>query len=386
MSEVQARWMSGDAWALGVCQTIEEVQVRAAERVNGKLAPDIIVMNDKCVPLVSNRTNGQDALPPLVVVVVTPNAGEDPHYREKAVQMHAEVDDWAGVSRALEMMGRHERINMLQEMILRPVPQRMTPRHLIALMEYMLATGSVDINMVGGRLEDQGILECPATLLHIAAAHGHPEVVRALLGNKRIHINAATKWGGTPLLSAAGNGHLEVVQALLGMQGIRINAATPLSWTPLHSAAGNGHLEVVRALLAMGGICINAAINWGSTPLHLAAGFGHLEVVRALLAAEGIQNNAVNTWGQTPLHSAAGEGHLEVVRSLLAMEGVRINTLTNWGQTPLLSAEANGHSEVVQVISDRLAEVPPARIVGGGGARKNKGRKKRRPVLARNNQ
>ena len=83
MTDRQARFLSGDEWALGVCTSIEDVQVRVAQNLNDKIGPDILVMNEKCVPLVSNQTNGQDTLPPLVVFVVKANARDDPHYKGK---------------------------------------------------------------------------------------------------------------------------------------------------------------------------------------------------------------------------------------------------------------------------------------------------------------
>ena len=85
MTDLRARFLSGDTWALGVCGSIEEVQVRVAQRINDKFGPDVIVMNEKCEPLVSNQTNSQDTLPPLVVVVMKPNARDDRQYKEKAV-------------------------------------------------------------------------------------------------------------------------------------------------------------------------------------------------------------------------------------------------------------------------------------------------------------
>ena len=94
MTEMFARWLSGDIWSLGVCTSMDEVQVRASHRTKDKLAPDVMVLNEQYVPLVGNSTDPEFAsLPPLVVVIIKENAREDPDYYKKAVQMHAEAED-----------------------------------------------------------------------------------------------------------------------------------------------------------------------------------------------------------------------------------------------------------------------------------------------------
>ena len=109
MTDLLARFLSGDAWDLGVRGSIEEVQARVAQRIDDKLGPDVIVMHGNCVPLVSNPTHSQDTLPPLVVIAAKSDAREDPNYKGKAVEMHTKADDRSGVSKALEMMGRDAR-------------------------------------------------------------------------------------------------------------------------------------------------------------------------------------------------------------------------------------------------------------------------------------
>ncbi|KAK3266631.1 hypothetical protein CYMTET_24756, partial [Cymbomonas tetramitiformis] len=85
---------------------------------------------------------------------------------------------------------------------------------------------------------------------HSVAAHGHNEVVEALLA-KGAQVDLADEDGRTPLYIAACNGRKEVVEALLA-KGAQVDLAEQNEGTLLHIAACNGHKVVVEALLAKG--------------------------------------------------------------------------------------------------------------------------------------
>eukprot|EP00906_Rhabdomonas_costata_P004480 RCo006610 len=63
------------------------------------------------------------------------------------------------------------------------------------------------------------------TALHLAAAEGHLEVVRFLLGQKA-KVNVQDRWGNTPLDEARRSNHSEV-EALLMMVGAECGSAPP---------------------------------------------------------------------------------------------------------------------------------------------------------------
>ncbi len=98
--------------------------------------------------------------------------------------------------------------------------------------------------------------------------------------------------GYTPLHRAAAAGHLDIVRFLLGT-GAEVNAT---------------HGDPRLADYASGFTL--------DTPLHLAAGSGYTDVIRALVES-GADLNATSLTGDTPLHSAAWSGQLESVRMLL---------------------------------------------------------------------
>ena len=101
--------------------------------------------------------------------------------------------------------------------------------------------------------------QCGNTPLHLAAAGGHTDVIRALERTAVsivLDLSVANNDGWTPLQLAAQKGHTEAVMRLLKLKpraafpravshGERCNA----SMSPLHIASRHGHVKLVRCLL-----------------------------------------------------------------------------------------------------------------------------------------
>ncbi|TDL88743.1 ankyrin repeat domain-containing protein [Vibrio vulnificus] len=85
------------------------------------------------------------------------------------------------------------------------------------------------------------------TWLHIAAAHGHLEMIKYLI-NAGIDTNAQ---GGTfstnALERAATKGHLDIVEYLIN-QNVEIDTSEP-DRNPLFAAIYGGHFEIVKLLV-----------------------------------------------------------------------------------------------------------------------------------------
>lgn len=126
-------------------------------------------------------------------------------------------------------------------------------------------------------------------------------------------VNARNANPWTPLHLAAVHGHADVVKVLLA-NGAAVSAQGAFAWTPVHWTANEGHHVVVSLLLA-NGAAVNAQDIYALTPLHFAAKWGHKGVVETLLANHA-DVNATSSTGATPLGFALEFGRFEVAEVL----------------------------------------------------------------------
>lgn len=97
-------------------------------------------------------------------------------------------------------------------------------------------------------------------------------------------INAQDNYGATPLHRAASQGHLDIVRYLVNQQRIRLDAPNREGDTPLHLACEDGN-DSVAILLAQRGADPKRPNKAEKTPINLAQS---AELKRKLLAiAEG---------------------------------------------------------------------------------------------------
>ncbi len=132
------------------------------------------------------------------------------------------------------------------------------------------------------RVDEEG-----ASLLHVAALHGHSQIVEMLL-----------KHGISPNVHSCGS-------------------------LPLHLAAARGHVPVVTALLAAGSWTSPRESNTAKrdTPLHKASRYGHGDVVQILLAS-GASANVANCRGDLPHQVAATDDLRQLLQSAAASGAV----------------------------------------------------------------
>jgi hypothetical protein len=176
------------------------------------------------------------------------------------------------------------------------------------LTEHLLAKHPEDVHAEGGNEK---------TPLHVAARHGHADVLSLLLGHyTNPDIQGRYLW--TPLHLASIEGHVETGSWLLD-HGADIDVRDRDDWSPLYIAAQNGHIEFTRMLLGRGA-AVNYPSNKGMAPLHVASQEGHLEVVRLLLE-HGADLNACNKAGETPSDLASSRGKQEIVQLLSEYDG-----------------------------------------------------------------
>jgi ankyrin repeat protein len=111
------------------------------------------------------------------------------------------------------------------------------------------------------------------TAVTLASARGHAGIVGQLLA-AGADANATDIDGWTPLMRAVYEDRFEVVRVLLGDKSLRVNARDDRGETALHYAAATGSLKIAKMLLAHGADA-RATDASGRTPATVAAAEGH---------------------------------------------------------------------------------------------------------------
>ena len=160
------------------------------------------------------------------------------------------------------------------------------------------------------------------TALHIAAAIGNVEVLRALVpdSEKRTstwHVDVRNKNRDTPLMHALAKAHVDAASCLLN-SGARLDVVNEERTTPIHLAASSGEQKCVRLVLARRGVKndadVNQACRFGRTALHYAA-CASVACVETLLEADANPFTR-NAKGEVPAATAEHEGHPDEARAL----------------------------------------------------------------------
>uniref|UniRef100_K3WFM7 Protein kinase domain-containing protein n=1 Tax=Globisporangium ultimum (strain ATCC 200006 / CBS 805.95 / DAOM BR144) TaxID=431595 RepID=K3WFM7_GLOUD len=118
------------------------------------------------------------------------------------------------------------------------------------------------------------------TPFHIAAQHGHADIVSFLLAN-RAQVNVLDRAGNTPLIAASRYGCVNVVQVLLEL-GASVNHVNALGETALIIAAESGQFDVVEELIkANASVHVRSAA--GETLLTCAARWSQDDIVNQII-------------------------------------------------------------------------------------------------------
>eukprot|EP00435_Cladocopium_sp_Y103_P068792 s120_g32.t1 len=154
--------------------------------------------------------------------------------------------------------------------------------------------------------------------VHIAAKHGWPSTVTALVKHPRMRELARSTNGRTPLHCAAEEGHSLVVKALLACPNFEdVNVQDTLGYTALHLAASQGHAVVCSILLGSSRFTSANVKDWkGWTALHCAAEHGHDEACSALLGSGRCHVAAIQQDCLSALQLARGRGHVSTCELL----------------------------------------------------------------------
>ncbi|XP_022235636.1 serine/threonine-protein phosphatase 6 regulatory ankyrin repeat subunit A-like, partial [Limulus polyphemus] len=150
--------------------------------------------------------------------------------------------------------------------------------------------------------------------IHEAAKNGDLHAVKLLLKTDRKRMETVDERAWTPIHLAAAHGHYDIVK-YLGENGAHLAALDPSGYTAIHIAAMNGHADCVEVLLVMG--CeVDNVTSEGFTPLHLAVLNANIECCQILLSW-GANINREDGLGRT-VHDMAEEYSLDEVAELLS--------------------------------------------------------------------
>ena len=117
--------------------------------------------------------------------------------------------------------------------------------------------------------------------LHLAAHHGHADLVTLLLhNNAEVDLRSTNAMANTALHAAMAGRQTRVAKILLDA-GAQVNAKQHGGWTALHAAAANGDGAAVELLLAHGATA-NSANDAGVTPAAAARERGHTQIADLL--------------------------------------------------------------------------------------------------------
>jgi ankyrin len=186
------------------------------------------------------------------------------------------------------------------------------------------------------------------TPLHVAAAAGHADVVRLLVG-KGVPATDTDDWGRTPLARACRNHHRAALEVLL-KSGVDLRADRRLSADLLGEALGDKNC--IAQLLAAGADANGVRGNLG--PVLLTALYdGDLDSAQLLLAG-----------GAKPdLHAACLLGRLDDVKRFITERPVRVEERLPrehyHQETPLMLAARAGHLPVAEFLVSRGAKYSP---------------------------
>lgn len=181
--------------------------------------------------------------------------------------------------------------------------------------------------------------------LHIAASHGHHDIVQILLQHDSELSLTVGQSNATPLISAAAKGHVAVVNELLSTNSSLLEISKSNGKNALHLAARQGHVDIVKALLEKDPQLARRTDKKGQTALHMAVKGISCATVRLLLQADAAIVMLPDKFGNTALHIATRKKRVEIVNELLLLRDTNVNALTRDRKTALDIAEGLPLSE-----------------------------------------
>lgn len=161
-------------------------------------------------------------------------------------------------------------------------------------------------------------------------------------------LNAANKYGMTPLMQAAATGRKNIVSYLL-QQKVNLEAKNQQGDTALAMALGNEQDDIAVQLIRAGASLDELSGNEQSSLLFKATSVNAQKTLALLLTKAPAQLNQPNKNGDTPLHEAARYGSEETLKTLLKA-GAKKDLKNAAGKTPLDIAKAQKNATAAKLL------------------------------------
>ncbi|AHF76293.1 Putative ankyrin repeat domain protein [Sodalis praecaptivus] len=209
---------------------------------------------------------------------------------------------------------------------------------------------------------DRGLVNqkdsCGWTPLMIATQWPDPTLCSTLLNVTGINVNLTNAYHQSALWLATAHGSKKVFDRLLQCQDVDVNIADIYNNTALMEVVKKGKNYRLNQLLNNTSIDINRQNNWHKTALMLAIEHNKPRMFDSLLAAKG-QNLSLHGWhGETALHMAVKSGNLSYVQKLMAKSTDEINATDYDDNTALhMAAYADEPAIVEQLLTAKNINV-----------------------------
>jgi ankyrin repeat protein len=191
-----------------------------------------------------------------------------------------------------------------------------------------------------------------------AAAHGHPEQLKALI-DMGAELNMCEVGGYSPLTWAARAGHADTVEILLAERKFKPDDEDTRGQnrTALMKASKHGHLALVKVLLRYGAnVNLRDTGKTGYTALHQAVVNKRKDIIVELLKVKDINLDAPSAAQWRPICEAAARHETAIVQLLLEA-GANPNVADDQRLTPLMKAAKEDFTDVVELLLDRKARI-----------------------------
>lgn len=184
------------------------------------------------------------------------------------------------------------------------------------------------------------------TPLHIAAKYGFVDIVQLLLKNPKIQPNWVDSYNSTPLEYAVESGNLQIVDLLAPVTKI-----TPqMGGRMLRDACKKGDLKMFEHILELPGFSLDSVHNSSVSILHAACKGGNSELVDRVLAFQNLDTEAIIENSDEILCTACKKGNEKIVRSILKLDGIDVNVENSIGESPLHIACKMGNLVILNLL------------------------------------